>query len=497
MAFRGGNKSLSPSAESADPLFTSGVEKHFLALSGERLRYEPDEKLGVITVNNFPDLGRLAALRFLEWVIEHPDGVISLPTGRTPEYFIKEVRRILSGWDDPAVRAELEEVGLGGRGRPDLRGLRFAQIDEFYPMNPLHHNSFYAYVNRFYIDGFGLDPRKALFINCEKIGLPAGMGLEEVWPEDEVDLSLRYRSPRGDQERLQSRVLAGIDQWCGEYEDRIRDMGGIGFFLGGIGPDGHIGFNIRGSDLHSTTRLSAVNYETQAAAASDLGGIEVARKRLVITIGLATISYNPECSAVIMAAGEAKKTIVAEAIRSPRHVLCPPSALQLLPRARFYITRGASGDLTARRSLRGAVDEIIRRTRRWSLSSRPSCPHTKSARTPGHIFKWAAASATENPVCSSQATKRSLNVPWLSMCRGSISVARSPAIICLHLQPSFARRCPASPASPSGVNCARAASRAASSASSSAHKRGYSLVRGLSSPRSRAIASSSTSVIRR
>lgn len=26
-----------------------------------------------------------------------------------------------------------------------------------------------------------------------------------------------------------------IDQWCGEYEQRIRDKGGIGFFLGGIG----------------------------------------------------------------------------------------------------------------------------------------------------------------------------------------------------------------------------------------------------------------------
>ena len=54
-----------------------------------------------------------------------------------------------------------------------------------------------------------------------------------------------------------------------------RALGGIGFFLGGIGPDGHIGFNVRGSDHFSTTRLTGVNYETQAAAASDLGGIEV------------------------------------------------------------------------------------------------------------------------------------------------------------------------------------------------------------------------------
>ena len=70
-------------------------------------------------------------------------------------------------------------------------------------------------------------------------------------------------------------------------------MGGIGFFLGGIGPDGHVGFNVRGSDHYSTTRLTATNYETQAAAAGDLGGIEISRNRLVITIGLNTITYNP------------------------------------------------------------------------------------------------------------------------------------------------------------------------------------------------------------
>lgn len=75
-----------------------------------------------------------------------------------------------------------------------------------------------------------------------------------------------------------------------EYEEKIRTLGGIGFFLGGIGPDGHIGFNVRGSDHYSTTRLTEVNYETQAASSSDLGGIEVSKNRLVITIGLNTIT---------------------------------------------------------------------------------------------------------------------------------------------------------------------------------------------------------------
>jgi hypothetical protein len=75
-------------------------------------------------------------------------------------------------------------------------------------------------------------------------------------------------------------------------------LGGIGFFLGGIGPDGHIGFNVRGSDHFSTTRLLPINFETAAAAAPDLGGIEEARHKVVLSIGLSTIARNPSVTAI-------------------------------------------------------------------------------------------------------------------------------------------------------------------------------------------------------
>ncbi len=126
-------------------------------------------------------------------------------------------------------------------------------------------------------------------------------------------------------------------------------MGGIGFFLGGIGPDGHIGFNIKGSDHSSTTRLCPTNYETQAAAASDLGGIKMARQCLVITIGLRTITRNPDCTAIVIAAGQAKAGLAAEAIQAQTHINIPASCLQQLPNARFYVTRGAATGLTERR----------------------------------------------------------------------------------------------------------------------------------------------------
>jgi glucosamine-6-phosphate deaminase len=329
----------------------SSIEQRALELNGRKLMYGPREKMGVVTVDNFPTLGTLTALRFLEWVHSNPEGVISLPTGKTPEYFIKEVRRFLANWDTPEVQEELRQWNFPAADKPDLSGLRFVQIDEFYPINSHHTNSFHYYVDKFYIEGFGLDREKALLIQADRIGLPEGRTIEDVWGDQEVDLTLRYRSPANSLERLQKEVIERIDQWCMEYEEKIREMGGIGFFLGGIGPDGHIAFNVRGSDMYSTTRLTNVNYETQAASASDLGGIEVARKRRVITIGLSTITCNPDCTAVIIAAGETKAQVVADAVHREQDVHYPATALHDLPNSRFFLTAGAAKHLDERNLL--------------------------------------------------------------------------------------------------------------------------------------------------
>ena len=326
----------------------SKVEKIVLEKSSQRLIYPPIEKIGVIVVDNFPALGKLTALRFLEWVQANPGGVISLPTGKTPEYFIKWVNHYLQRWDKPETQKDLEENGLDPGICPDMKSLHFVQIDEFYPIQPTQHNSFYYYVNRFYIKDFGLDQDKALLIDCSQIGIPQGFELDDIWDNSEVDLPLRYRQAKDNRENLQKTILENIDQWCYEYEEKIKKLGGIGFFLGGIGPDGHIAFNVMGSDHNSTTRLTQINYETQAAAASDLGGIEVAKKRLVITIGLSTITYNPNCTAILIAAGEAKAQVVKDAVQNDEHVRYPTTALQKLPNARLYVTNGASKLLVER-----------------------------------------------------------------------------------------------------------------------------------------------------
>jgi len=320
----------------------SRVERVALEQSGYDLIYPPEERIPSIIVSNFPALGRLTAARFLEWALENPEGVISLPTGKTPEYFIKFVQRYLRLWGDPAIMRELEGLGLPLDRKPDLSGLYFVQIDEFYPIDTRQHNSFFYYVNKYYIRGFGLDPDRALFIDPSSIGIPAGSKISDIFPDGTVDLSLRFRRGKSLLEKRQQFTLFEVDQFCPDYARRIQEMGGIGFFLGGIGPDGHIAFNVRGSDHYSTTRLTEANYETKAAAATDLGGIEVARDKHVITIGLDTITYNPDTVAIIIAAGEAKAEIVAKSIETPPRIKRPASVLSKLRFGRFYLTHGAA-----------------------------------------------------------------------------------------------------------------------------------------------------------
>ncbi len=322
--------------------FTSSVEQQFYTLSGER---KISTKIPYITVDNFPRLGLFTALRFLEWVQDHPKGTISLPTGKTPEFFIKWTRYILDNWDGKKVKGLREKYGLVNSQKPVLKDLSFVQIDEFYPISSKQHNSFYYYVNKYYIREFGLDPKNALLINSDEILLYEGRHYNEVFPGGIIDLSLRFREAKNSQELIQQKSIFMIDEWCINYENAIREKGGIGFFLGGIGPDGHIAFNTRGSDLFTTTRLTPTNFETQAQAAGDLGGIEISKNKLVITIGLDTIVHKPDAVAIIFAAGEAKADVIRNALENEPVNIYPATVLGKLKNSRFFITESSAKGL--------------------------------------------------------------------------------------------------------------------------------------------------------
>jgi glucosamine-6-phosphate deaminase len=75
-------------------------------------------------------------------------------------------------------------------------------------------------VVNFYIEGFDLDPSKALLINSEEITLAEGKHYSEVFPDNTIDLTLRNREAAGQLEKLQQESLFRIDNWCTNYEKR-------------------------------------------------------------------------------------------------------------------------------------------------------------------------------------------------------------------------------------------------------------------------------------
>lgn len=304
-------------------------------------------KMNVLTTQNYIVLGQLTALRFLEWVCMNPQGVVALPTGKTPEFFIKWIQYYLDNWEHESSHGILKEIGID-YPKPNFKGLHFFQLDEFFPINPEHERSFRYFVKKYYIDVMGFDPEKTHLINTyflneqEKEMLGGANNLSEIFIDGKIDLSLRIRQPQSKDEEMKKRAIKLFDDFCMRYEQKIRDLGGIGFFLGGIGPDGHIAFNVKGSSPFSHTRLTGLNYESQAAAAGDLGGIELVRKKAVITMGLETITYNPDCVAIIIAAGQAKSTVVAGSLLNDITQNFPATVLHKLPNARFFITNSAA-----------------------------------------------------------------------------------------------------------------------------------------------------------
>ena len=296
---------VTPSLISSSFQPATKAEQQFIDKSNRPFYYK-QEHIPVVEVINCMELGKLTALRFLEWIIQNPQGVIALPTGKTPEFFIKFLQFYKDHWLDPGVQQELKTHGIHTPSFPDTSQLKFVQLDEFYPIDPSHENSFFNYVNRYYLPLLNLKKENTLLINPAQI--------------------------------------TNVEKFCNAYEEKINEWGGIGFFLGGIGTDGHIAFNIHGSKHNSLTRLVTLNYESACGIAGSLGGMEYARDKTAITIGLDTITRKKDATIIIIAAGEGKAPMIAHAIESDDQQY-PATVLQKAPGARFYITQGAASHL--------------------------------------------------------------------------------------------------------------------------------------------------------
>ena len=130
---------------------------------------------------------------------------------------------------------------------------------------------------------------------------------------------------------------------CHLYEEQIHAAGGIDLQVLGIGRTGHVGFNEPGSTRDSRTRLVTLDRLTRRDAARDFLG-EANVPRHAITMGVGTILDARRV--VLLAWGESKAKVVADAIEQPPTDSLPASFLQGHADVRFLIDEAAALELT-------------------------------------------------------------------------------------------------------------------------------------------------------
>lgn len=90
-----------------------------------------------------------------------------------------------------------------------------------------------------------------------------------------------------------------LEKECEAYEQKIKDVGGIHLFLGGIGPDGHIAFNEPGSSLSSKTRIKTLTYDTILANSRFFDNDIKKVPKTALTVGVDTVMQAKEVVIII------------------------------------------------------------------------------------------------------------------------------------------------------------------------------------------------------
>ena len=252
----------------------------------------PVEKVPVALYESSAEASRAVALRIASLIRDKAaageDCVLGLATGSTP----------VSVYDQ-LVRMHEEE------------GLSFANVvtfnlDEYYPMDPRELQSYVRFM------------REHLF---DRVDIPDG----------------QWHVPDGTVAR------EDVARYCRDYEEAIRNAGGIDLQLLGIGRTGHIGFNEPGSGMQSRTRLIALDHITVTDAASDFFGEEnVPRK--AITMGVGSIMDAREV--LLMAWGEGKAPVVRRAVEGEVTDTIPATYLQEHDNALVILDDASSSKLT-------------------------------------------------------------------------------------------------------------------------------------------------------
>jgi glucosamine-6-phosphate deaminase len=130
---------------------------------------------------------------------------------------------------------------------------------------------------------------------------------------------------------------------CQSYEKAIKAYGGIDLLLGGVGTDGHIGFNEPFSSLTSRTRIKTLAPSTIRDNSRFFNNDINKVPTQVLTMGIGTITDAKEI--IIMASGLSKAEAIYQAIEGSVSHKWTITALQMHPSATLVLDTQAASKL--------------------------------------------------------------------------------------------------------------------------------------------------------
>ena len=136
---------------------------------------------------------------------------------------------------------------------------------------------------------------------------------------------------------------ADLEAECEAYEEKIKAVGGIHLFLGGIGADGHIAFNEPGSSLHSRTRTKTLTRDTIIANSRFFDNDTNLVPKHALTVGVGTVMDAREV--LIIVNGHNKARALCQAVEGSVNHMWTISALQLHPKGIIVCDESATEEL--------------------------------------------------------------------------------------------------------------------------------------------------------
>lgn len=247
--------------------------------------------MNVIVVKDYREMSLKAADIVAEVIKEHAPVTLGLPTGNTP-----------TGMYEELVRKHREE-GL------DFSRVTTFNLDDYVGLTPDHPASFAAYIKNNLLNHVNINPANA------------------HWPE----------------------TGGAPEAACTAYEEAIRQAGGLGLVILGIGTNGHIAFNEPGTSFATRTHVARLADNTRRIAAA--GGAFASLDEVPeygITMGIQTITDAQRV--ILLASGASKADAVAAAVTGPVTEDMPASVLQRHPNATFIVDEAAAANLPSERS---------------------------------------------------------------------------------------------------------------------------------------------------